>query len=108
MENILRKLFSELLPFSSNYTAFEVRPFMLKPLESVLIDMNDAFTENMGRRMGLSWWVGCGRWWEVVGVTITVTALLNNFNIPCPSARSAIMITKVQSESQLSSKLSVL
>jgi len=47
MENILRKLFSELLPFSSNYTAFEVRPFMLKPLESVLIDMNDAFSENM-------------------------------------------------------------
>jgi len=29
-----------------------------------------------------------------VGVTITVTALLNNFNMPCPSARSAIMITK--------------
>jgi len=46
--------------------------------------------------------------WGVVGVTITVTALLNNFNIPCPSARSAIMITKVQSESELSSKLPVL
>ena len=66
---------------------------MLKPLESVLIDMNDAFTENIGRRMGLSWGGGCGRE-GIVGVTITVTALLNNFNIPCPSARSAVMIIK--------------
>jgi hypothetical protein len=27
---------------------------VLKPLESVLIDMNDAFTENIGQRIGLS------------------------------------------------------
>jgi hypothetical protein len=39
--------------------------------------------------------VGAG---GLVGVTIAVTAVLNNFNIPCPSARSAIMIIKVQSE----------
>jgi hypothetical protein len=70
---------------------------MLKPLESALIDMNDAFTEYIGRRMGLGWGGG------VVGVTITVTTLLNNFNIPCPSARSAILIIKVQPYSRLSS-----
>jgi len=81
---------------------------MLKPLESVLIDMNDAFTENIRRRMGLSWGDVGGGGWGFVGVTITVTALLNNFNIPCPSARNAIMIIKVQSESQLFSKLPVL
>ena len=68
MENILRKLFSELLPFFSNYTAFEVGPFMLKPLESVLIDVNDAFSGSFGRRMGLSWGCGgCGPWWSGVG-----------------------------------------
>jgi hypothetical protein len=84
---------------------------MLKSLESVLIDMNDAFAGNIGRRMGLSCWGGVGGRGGrkgFVGVTITVTALLNNFNIPCPSARSAIMITKVQFESQLNSKPSVL
>jgi hypothetical protein len=53
-------------------------------------------------------WAGRGGVGFFVGVTIAVTALLNNFNILCPSARSAIMIIKVQSESQLSSKLSVL
>ena len=37
---------------------------MLKPLESVLIDMNDAFTENIGRRMSLS--LGEGVWAVVV------------------------------------------
>ena len=53
-------------------------------------------------------WVGVGRGG---GVTITVIALLNNFNVPsfpCPSPGSAIMIVKVQLECQLNIRISLL
>jgi dolichol kinase len=104
-KTVRRKLFSKVLTFSWNYTAFEVRLFMWKHFESVLIDMNEAFTENITHEQRVGGGVGGG---GGVGVTITVIALLNNFNIPCPSARSAIMIVKVQLECQLNIRLSML